>query len=178
MLLDPPGAKRAFITSTIGTGNLGAWADAGGATGIAAGDAICAARADAAGLDGTFRAWLSDANIDAIDRLPSDGPWVRIDGAAIAADKAGLAAGALLANPLVTEDGTYLVPLGGGGESLVWTGTLADGTRAAQSCQGWTSARSSDSGLEGFITYLLPSWTENGPAECDSSWLHLYCFEE
>jgi hypothetical protein len=90
-------ANVVFVTSVTGDGNLGSWADAGGNTGLAAGDAICQARANAAGLTGTFVAWLSDDNNDAYCRvhnltgkkasncgqgsLPeSAGPWVRTDG--------------------------------------------------------------------------------------------------
>ena len=59
--------RRVFATSVTGTGNLGSWPDAGAATGIAAGDAICRARATAASLPNanTFRAWLSSASTDA-----------------------------------------------------------------------------------------------------------------
>ena len=38
-------ARQMFVTSVTGTGNLSTWADAGGFTGLDAGDAICQARA-------------------------------------------------------------------------------------------------------------------------------------
>jgi hypothetical protein len=70
--------------------------DAG--TGLEAADAICQSRAEAGGLNGTFRAWLSDDDDDAYCRihglsgkkaencgqgsLPDfAGNWVRTDGA-------------------------------------------------------------------------------------------------
>jgi len=59
-----PLPKRIFVTSVKGNGDLSSWPDAGGRTGIEAGDAICSARADAAGLSGTFAAWLSDTDND------------------------------------------------------------------------------------------------------------------
>jgi len=37
-------AQLAFLTSTTGLGKLADWPDAGGNSGLAAGDAICAAR--------------------------------------------------------------------------------------------------------------------------------------
>ena len=61
----PPGNKVVFVTSVNGSGDLGSWPGAGGNTGLAAGDAIWQARADAAGLTGTFKAWLSDSSTDA-----------------------------------------------------------------------------------------------------------------
>ena len=56
---------KVFVTSASGTGDLSSWTDAGGKTGLEAGDAICQAAANRAGLSGTFRAWLSDTNTDA-----------------------------------------------------------------------------------------------------------------
>ncbi len=96
----PGGGNRVvFVTSVTGTGDLGSWPDAGMATGLAAGDAICQARATAAGLanPSNFVAWISDMNDDAYCRvhnfsgtkaancgqleLPATaGPWVRTDG--------------------------------------------------------------------------------------------------
>lgn len=193
-LASSPGAKKAFITSVTGAGDLSAWPDAGGASGVAAGDAVCAARAAAAGLSGTFKAWLSDGVTGAIDRFSSNGPWVRVDGAAVAADKAGLASGTLLTNLVVTESGTYLVPLGSG-QQQAWTGTLGNGTPPApgvrgspndpvvasfdqsHDCFGWLTGLVIDTGLEGNTSNIGPGWTQNGDWTCDSV-LHLYCFED
>ncbi|MBI5194666.1 MAG: Ig-like domain-containing protein [Nitrospirae bacterium] len=92
-----PGNRIAFVTSGRGNGNLSTWADAGEKTGIAAGDTICQARANAAGLSGTYAAWLSDSTNDAYchihnltgkkadncgqTTLPAEaGPWLRMDG--------------------------------------------------------------------------------------------------
>ena len=59
--------RRAWVTSVTGTGNLASWPDAGGLGGLAAGDAICRARAAAAGLPNAnaYRVWLSTAATDA-----------------------------------------------------------------------------------------------------------------
>jgi hypothetical protein len=83
----------------------------------------------------------------------------------------------LFTNLVVTEDGTYLVPLGHGGQSQAWTGTLADGTRSAHHCAGWTRALATELGREGNTSLLRGGWTENSEWRCDSS-LRLYCFEE
>ena len=58
--------RRTFVTSVSGTDDLGSWPDAGAATGLAAGNAICRARATAAALPNanTYRAWLSSDTTD------------------------------------------------------------------------------------------------------------------
>lgn len=58
-------SQLAFVTQAEGTGDLSSWADADGNTGVAAGDAICNAEAAAAGLPGTYVAYLSDDTTDA-----------------------------------------------------------------------------------------------------------------
>lgn len=60
-----------FMSSSSGSGNLSSWAQAGGESGLAAGDAVCQAEALAAGLaePASFKAWLSGDGINAIDRL-------------------------------------------------------------------------------------------------------------
>jgi hypothetical protein len=73
----PPWApvKRVFVTSTGYPGNLG---------GLAGADAKCQERATAAGLGGTFKAWLSAAGTgnSAAERLThATVPYVRVDGA-------------------------------------------------------------------------------------------------
>src|SRR5262249_43103730 len=63
--------RRMFVTSVTGTGKLSKWDDAGGNSGLAAGDAICQKRAELAGLPNFsgYRAWLSDASDDAYCRV-------------------------------------------------------------------------------------------------------------
>jgi hypothetical protein len=92
-----PTPNVAFMTSASGTANLSDWADAGGATGLEAANAICQERANAAGLPGNFKAWASTSTTDAycnvhnltgraesncgLADLPvAAGPWVRTDG--------------------------------------------------------------------------------------------------
>src|SRR5438309_187118 len=69
--------KRVFVTSTTHTGALG---------GLAGADAICAARAAAANLDGTYKAWLSTPAESAAARLThSSAQYHLVDGTPIAA---------------------------------------------------------------------------------------------
>ena len=77
----PPGCpalKRVFVTSTRYTGDLG---------GIPGADEKCQSHADAAGLAGTFLAWISDGVDSPATRFArSAEPYVRTDGTKIAED--------------------------------------------------------------------------------------------
>jgi len=71
-------AKRVFVTSHCYLGSLG---------GLSGADAACQSLADAAGLAGTFAAWISDAYDGPSVRLPhASVPYVLTDGAVVARD--------------------------------------------------------------------------------------------
>ena len=71
-----------FVTSTTMTpAELVA---RGGGSPVVGGEIVCAARAAAAGLTGTFVPWISDATTHAGDRLAGARGWVRFDGAPFA----------------------------------------------------------------------------------------------
>lgn len=125
-----------FVTST----NPGSGGDLGG---IAGADAHCEALATAAGVTGrTWRAYLSTAAEDARDRIGS-GPWVNADGVEIAADVAALHSEAnnLTKETAVTETGEVITGRGDDpNRHDILTGSHADGTRAAETCEDWTSS--------------------------------------
>jgi len=161
----PTGPNVAFVTSTIGTGDLGdstEWPENDGLTGLEAADAVCRNRALAAGLAEwwTFRAWMSDQLNDAWCRahgldgtrpgvcgqaqLPDDaGPWVRVDGLPWAATIAeavgdnGNGANGVVLRPLLDELGRP--HLGGMAEPTVWTGTTWQGVSSSHHCGSWTN---------------------------------------
>lgn len=60
----------AFVTSTDQNGNLG---------GLEGADRLCNDLADAAGLPGTYVAFLSDETVSALDRLVGANGWIRTD---------------------------------------------------------------------------------------------------
>jgi hypothetical protein len=146
--------RRVFVTSITNTGRLASWPGAGTKVGLAAGDAACQVRATAAGLDGTFVAWLSDGTNDAYCRvqglggkrvnncnqasLPiAAGPWVRVDGTPWADTIDQLtAANKVFSPPILTELNT-LAP------TNFHSNTAPDGSLntvpAANSCSNWTS---------------------------------------
>ncbi|MEM6930167.1 MAG: hypothetical protein AAF602_24725, partial [Myxococcota bacterium] len=129
----------AFVTTERGSGDLSSWPSAGGAAGRAAGDAICAAEAQQAGLTGDFRAVLNDGLTDAactlyglegqlgdncgVPDLPEPVTWQRPDGLPLG-DSDQLV-DAFLLHPVA--------PLSGFGTvSAVWYGTRP------LNCGDWT----------------------------------------
>lgn len=167
------GGALAFVTSVDGSGDLGAWPEAGGATGLPAGDAICRALATTAGLPApeTFFAWLSSATVAAKDRLAYDGPWVRLDGVRIAESKADLTDGILFAPVGQTESGAYLSSYG------AWTGTTAAGLADPARCGDWLLSDATQ-GKTGWPNLTSAQWTEKSNLACSSTWLRLYCFSD
>ena len=177
----PTSAKKVFVTSVTGNGDLTTWADySGSATGAAAGDTICQARATAAGLTNAanFKAWLSDGSHDATDRITTDGPWYRLDGVKVAENKAALLATLSASTPLFTgitytETGAYVTAY----TYRVWTGTKVDGTIATTDCVDWSSGSSANQGYVGESHTANYWWTSFTPSNCDQS-AALYCFED
>jgi hypothetical protein len=128
------GEMSFFITST----NPGNGADLGGLEGA---DAHCAELAEAAGVTGkTWAAYLSTSTVDARDRIGS-GPWYNAEGEMVAEDVDDLHSdnNNLSKETSLTEAGE--VVNGRGDEPNmhdILTGTLADGTKAPDTCGDWT----------------------------------------
>lgn len=183
--------RRMFVTSVSGTGDLGSWPAAGPAVGIAAGDAICEARASAAGLANPsgYRAWLSDSADDAYCRIhglagkvaancgkatlpAAAGPWRRTDGSDFGATITQLLSPTceVFRSPRLTENGTTI-------HALVWTGTISLGTLGSfGSCGDWQSDSVGDLGAYGGTEYSGQEWTGLGGDTCEAP-NHLFCFE-
>lgn len=168
--------RVAFLTSVDGIGNLSTWPDAlaVGATGIDAGDAVCRARATAAGLDDptSFKAWLSDSTTNAKDRFINDGRWVRLDGVKIADNLADLTDGELFTSINVMETGEYYDSW-----ETVWTGTDQDGTLISGACDDWAPGSDATQGRVGRPVDVTPLWTTNFDRDCDTP-QRLYCFSD
>lgn len=172
----PGPAALAFVTSETGTADLGSWPEAGVATGVAAGDAICRTLAADAGLPApdSFVAWISDSTQDARDRLTLDHavPFARPDGVVVASSVPDLLDGATTSSIHQYETGAYQVG-GAGGE--VFTGTLADGTASGFDCTDWTSSTPADVTRGVAARTRSAEWTDYGASSCQYS-QHLYCF--
>jgi hypothetical protein len=166
--------KKVFYTSTLGNGNLGSWDTAAGMIGIEAGDAICQAAAKDADLANAanFKAWLSGSTTDAIDRLTSDGLWVRIDGVKVADNKVSLLGVDRFSSISQDEKGNY-------GNVLVWTGTDGDGKKTTENCTDWIDSTNVIRGTQGLSADMFVSWTNLlGIEPLCSGEAHLYCFED
>jgi hypothetical protein len=162
------GPCRVFVTSTRHEGNLG---------GIAGADAVCAARAGAAGLRGTFRAWLSDDTSSPATRfVHAPFAYVLLDGTELAASWSDLVGGGLSHHINVTELGTTADGLG-----TVWTRTLPNGDAASfplgPDCRGWTEGSPNQFGTNGQHQGSLSLWSFLGASSCNAR-LRLYCFQQ
>ncbi len=162
------GACTIFATSTLHTGNLG---------GVAGADAICQQRAEAAGLPGTYLAWIADDATSPADRLHhSTGEYLRTDGLRIAANWSALVNGTLTVPIDRTEAGAFVDD-----DREAWTNVAANGT-AAQSdpsliCGNWTSGSGSQSGRIGETDRVDDNWTHSHSDPCNSQW-RLYCVQQ
>jgi hypothetical protein len=159
-----------FRTSTTYTGDLGSYFEADGQESLAAGDAICQARARAGDLPApaSFRAWISVVGVDAIDHIGTDGPFKRPDGVQIASSSADLTDGEL-ASPLAeTELRSY-------GESLVRTGTGDIGVFDDRNCFDFTQSDNSVHGVAG-LSAGLRNWSFLSDGFGCGAPLPLYCF--
>jgi hypothetical protein len=134
-----------FVTSV----NPGSGGDLGGLEGA---DAHCDALATAAGVTGrTWAAYLSTGEVDARDRIGS-GPWVNANGVEVATDVANLHSDANNLTKETAVDETGAVVNGGGdtpNRHDMLTGSLPDGTRAAETCEDWTSSGVGTAGMLG-----------------------------
>jgi hypothetical protein len=122
--------KRAFVTSTTYAGALG---------GVPAADGFCQSSATAAGLPGTYHAWISDRTTSAWDHVQEAGPWSNTDDVEVFAAKASILLGP--AAPLLDENGFDLVSTAG-----AWSGADNAGNASGRDCQGWTDATSAQKG--------------------------------
>lgn len=154
-----PDRRVVFVTGERLTGDLG---------GVEGADALCQANATAAGLVGRYGAWLSTPTSDPADDAANT-RYVRTDGVVIAESLADLLDGSLAA-PIALD--ATAAPQGGD----VWTGTLASGARAQDTCDGWTAGDSSVRGQCGSTAFTDRRWTENLVPNCGIQ-LRVFCFE-
>jgi hypothetical protein len=155
--------KRAFVTSTTYDGAL---------LGTSGADDKCQARADAALLGESWRAWLSENGIDALDRI-TNAEYRLVDGttivAANAADLVNCSNPACLVSPISKDE------FGVATDQEVWTGTGSGGTGTADTCNSWWYG-GTVSGTYGRSTQTGAAWTAEGTAVCNERY-SLYCLE-
>lgn len=168
-LLPSSSYRRVFITSKKYNGNLG---------GIAGADAKCQERANAANLDGSWKAWLSDSTISVSSRLEhSNMPYKLINDVTIADNWSDLTDGTLKVgdNIYLTELGINIV------EDYVWTGTHHNGDTInpeEKKCDDWSSSAGfSGHNAVGDSTRFDYGWSWGNTYDCSNEFA-LYCFEQ
>ncbi|MBZ0111253.1 MAG: hypothetical protein K8J08_02200 [Thermoanaerobaculia bacterium] len=182
--LEPPEVQGAIA---FFLGRFGEGEEVGG---LSQGDAICQMSAEDGGLPApsSYMAWLSDDTVDAVDRFPYDGPWIRPDGVLIANNKADLTDGELTGQINVDYLGQYWGKDDIGFVYSAWTGTRPDGSNTGDNCVDWTSNYIVDPDIPAYGSFGRPEfvdsrWTELSdfqgptPAFCgnDNSF---YCFSQ
>ncbi len=163
-----PHGKYVFVSRAQSPGELTFRSKSG----RSAGDARCQTYAEAAGLPGTYRAWLSSAGIteaDAIDHINGTGPWTLVGSTSVAFANHGQLGGYPLA-PLDRDEYGTLTP---GAE--YWTGTQNGGSsdRTSQ-CMNWTA--STDYYSASYGGNGATSWTAARESRCNVP-RSLLCFQ-
>ncbi len=174
-----PGKRERIVFVTpddvlgLTTGNLG---------GLSGADDSCQNWADTYGLEGTYKAWLSDISHSPDDRFTKDGSFKLVDGTVVANDWADLTDGTLQAAIDMEPGGTYVY-------WAAWTFTCIDGTSRADlasmcytgvdgHCANWTFDGSAQSGGIGDTSRADAYWTLSAPSSlCDVERV-LYCFQQ
>ncbi len=168
--------RRVFTTSQFTTSDFG---------GLAGGDAFCQNLAEAAGLKGTYIAWLSDSTGSPSTRfIRSTVPYVLVDGTRVADDWDDLTDG-VLQHPINLTENATTPP-----ESYnycfttrrVWSDTDITGTANSSSahCSNWTGMDIDGKGAK------FANWDEEGRSwsdgcqgnDCVAGRALLYCFEQ
>jgi hypothetical protein len=164
----PEPAALVFVRTGGGSGDF---------DGIVFADITCQDQAAEFHLPGaeSFRAWLSDSDTNAKDRLTIDGPWYRTDGVRVAASLAALTDSNL-------DSSIRLIPNGGfiSLPDRVWTGTLGNGNKASLHCLDWFTFDSEEQGFFGLTDETGNSWTAAAPSQewpdaCNQAG-RFYCF--
>lgn len=139
---------------------------------VEAADEDCTNGAANMGWGGTWRAWLSTSQVDALDRIEDVGPWYRVDQETLLfASKAELALG-----PRAPIDLTFDDP-NRGDDELFWSGTDLDGHRTDNNCSDWTIYNVPAVATVGRADIAGPGWVAAEPLLC-STYLALLCIEQ
>ena len=170
------GVKVVFVTSKRYNGGLG---------GLAGANDKCQARADAAGLDGTFKAWLSTSNSSPLSWNHNGGhSYYLVDGTKIADDWAHLTNAnyeELYHEIDVNEFGETVTNNGNNGR--VWSNTNWNGNQppnaADYSCNFWYYGGDHHvvDGRFGSLNEKNHNWSWAGDLPCNTL-MRLYCIQQ
>ena len=163
-----PPPNIVFVTSTTQNAALG---------GLGGADSLCMARAQAAGLSGTYKAWLSTSTVNAKDRLSPASGWIRPDGKPVLNRIEDLASNRMFYPARLDEFGSDV------GDAPVMTATYETGVRNDETfcttCLDFTSAVDEIAnnkflcgGQASGTSALFTRWFSGGCSDLQ----HLYCF--
>jgi hypothetical protein len=161
-----------FVSSMLHDGNFG---------GLEGADSFCTELANQAGLEGSFMAWLSTAQVGPASRMTHFmGPYHLPTGVLIANNWIDLTDG-VLAHPIDSDEFGELPPAAGicqGQE--VWSNSNPDGTPLTQlDCQGWTSAAVSSTSNAGQWSETMFPWSASGCVSITcAEMVPLYCVQQ
>lgn len=162
--------KLVFVTSVAYNGDLG---------NVTGAHAKCTARAAAASLPGTYKAWIAGSLSSSapVSHFTAAGiPYVRPDGVIVANNWSDLTDGSLQ-NAIATDEFGNAVTA-----SNVWTNVTTSGNQNGSSssyhCSNWGSDSASySSTIRGSTAATNANWTASGSSTCNTA-NRLYCFEQ
>ncbi len=165
----PAQHRRIFTTSALYDGNLG---------GIAGANAKCQTRADAGGLNGSFRAFLGSTptgleDMDPNEILAETENLILVDGTVV--NRCSLWSDQAIENEIDLDETGATISTNTG----VWTGGVDDfGDASTTDCVDWTSASGGNSGRAGDATEdgSLNPWFAASTTICSAS-RRLFCVE-
>ncbi|APR81280.1 Hypothetical protein A7982_06627 [Minicystis rosea] len=171
-------SHRMFVTNASFTADLAVVG--GAATGPAGADNLCNLAAEAVSIGGTWKAWISDSSVDAIDRIEDKGPWLNVPRTAILfPNKAALTQTPIdsVWYDLTDEHGTAV------STNDVWTGTKTGGrvsmsNDSFDTCDDWMTMGEFSLGATGSTGSSASIWTEWLVDECQFTSNRLYCIEQ
>jgi hypothetical protein len=167
--------KYIFVSSELFASSLG---------GLTGADAQCQRLAGAAGLPGTYKAWLSTSSESADSRFThAMMPYVLVDGTLIASDYYQLASNKI-AHPIDLTESAMVPPSNnvcGSDGTWVWSSTGVNGQSTVNAtygdCNGWTSTVG---GCVFGTTGMVADWSEAcaDPGGCHNTLAALFCVQQ
>ena len=167
-------SNTVFVTTAaVASGAIGS---------VAAANTVCQSAATAAGLGGSYKAWIAtttgtdDPNTTFTH---STVPYKDVAGNTIAANWTGLISGTLSHAINTNQTGTT------GLSYNVWTNVVATTGAATTStssttgnCAAWTNSTSSDKGNFGLSSSTTSTWSYSSNIACNTATNHLYCVQQ
>lgn len=162
-----PLSKRIFVTSRVYQSYVGT----NGA------DMICQSSAINSGISGVWKAWLSDSTHSASGRLNHySGLYKLLNDKTVANNWSNLISGNIQSPINVDELGRPRA------NTLVWTGSLQDGSSSANDCSAWSSdsllSTSTATATVGSSSDTGSGWTNKQTNPCNINKYPLYCIEQ